>query len=334
MAPSVCIAVSEASQIGEVRREATRMAERAKLGPTEQGAVALAATELATNLSRYASSGRMFLQTIALGGRDYIELVATDSGPGMADVNQCVRDGFSTGGTSGTGLGAVKRLSAEFDIYSTPGRGTSVLARIGPRGHRTPPSRFRWGGLGTAAPLESVSGDAWEVAERDGAIALMIADGLGHGPVAAEASTRAVEAFAAHAFSGPATFCERTHQALAGTRGAAVALAHVSAGRTLTYAGVGNISGSIVSAERSRGLLSQNGTAGYQMRTVKSITHPWPEQGCLVMHSDGLTSRWSLADYPGLLRRHPTLIASTLFRDCVRGRDDATVVVIAEAPPA
>lgn len=332
MVPSVCIAVSDASQVGEVRREAARMADRAKLEPTAQGAVALAATELATNLSRYASSGRMFVQRVALDGRDYIELVATDGGPGMADVDQCVRDGYSTGGTSGTGLGAVKRLSAEFDIYSIPGRGTSVLTRIGPRGHRAPPSRFRWGGLGTAAPLETVSGDAWEVAERDGAIALMIADGLGHGVVAAEASTRAAEVFAAHAFAGPVTFCERTHEALAGTRGAAVALAHVSADLVLTYAGVGNISGSIVSPERSRGLLSQNGTAGFQMRTVKSVTQPWPEYGCLVMHSDGLTSRWSLADYPGLLRRHPMLIASTLYRDCVRGRDDATVVVIGEAP--
>jgi anti-sigma regulatory factor (Ser/Thr protein kinase) len=329
--PQLCLPVADSSQIGDVRRQATRLAELTGLSESQNGAVSIVATELATNLSRYATEGRVLLQALPSGSGEFVEILAVDRGPGM-DVDRCVRDGYSTGGTSGNGLGAVTRLSDEFDAYSTPTGGSVVMARLGPRPKRAAVnvSGFRWGAISIAAPNESVCGDAWCVAERDGEVAVMVADGLGHGIHAAEAAGRAAAVFPQHRFAGPVSFCEASHRALSGSRGAAVALAHVGGG-TVRFAGVGNIAGALVTPGGiGRGLMCQNGTVGFQMRPVKQLDYPWPEQGCLVMHSDGLTARWSLAAYPGLQRRHPALIAAVLYRDSVRGRDDATVVVVAE----
>ena len=105
-------------------------------------------------------------------------------------------------------------------------------------------------------------------------------------------------------------------------------MAHVSTSGRVRYAGVGNISGSILGGPSNRGLSSQNGTIGVQVRRVQEFQYEWPPRGVLVMHSDGLTNRWSLDAYQGLAARHPAIIAAALYRDCLRGRDDATVVVV------
>ena len=125
----------------------------------------------------------------------------------------------------------------------------------------------------------------------------------------------------------PREFIERAHSALAGSRGAAVAVAQVASDRTIRYAGCGNIAGALVDAVHSRGLVSQNGTLGVAIRTVQEQTYPWAS-GFLVMHSDGLTSRWNVEQYPGVFGRHPAIIAGLIYRDALRGRDDATVVVV------
>ena len=328
MTAHVSVTVSDASQVGEARRTAVRMAEEASLSETECGAVGVVVTELATNLSKYASNGRILLQVLRRPSGACIEVLAIDSGPGLTDVERCLRDGFSTSGTPGTGLGAVRRMAAEFDIYSVPGAGTVVLARVGAPCGRPVAGGYQWAGLSSPAPHELVCGDAWRVVEREGDIALLVADGLGHGPFAAEASDRAVEAFDAGAFDARDVFLERAHRALSGSRGAAIAAAHVARNAVVHYAGVGNIAGSVVTASQSRGMFSQNGTVGLQMRKAKQLDYEWPERALLIMHSDGVSNRWSLEAYEGLITRHPAVVAAVLLRDFGRGRDDATVVVV------
>jgi hypothetical protein len=94
------------------------------------------------------------------------------------------------------------------------------------------------------------------------------------------------------------------------------------------FAGFGNIAGTLVGGDRHKGLPSQNGTVGKELRKVSSTSAEWPDRGLLVMHSDGVNARWTLTSYPGLIVRHPAVIANVLCRDFLRGRDDATVVVI------
>lgn len=70
------------------------------------------------------------------------------------------------------------------------------------------------------------------------------------------------------------------------------------------------------------------------MRRRQAFTYPWSPDAVVVLHSDGLRTRWRLDAYPGLARRHPSLIAGVLYRDFARRRDDVTVLVVAAAPPS
>jgi anti-sigma regulatory factor (Ser/Thr protein kinase) len=328
MTAHVTVPVSEPSQVGEARRTAQRLAENAGLSEVECGTAAIVATELASNLSKFATGGRLLLQILRRPSGACIELLSIDSGPGVADVERCLRDGYSTSGTPGTGLGAVRRLATEFDIYSRVGGGTVVMARIGATCGAPVARGFQWAAVSSTAPNELVCGDAWRVSERDGEIALMVADGLGHGPLAAAAADLAGDVFDADGFDAPGAICDRAHRALLGSRGAALATAHVTRQAGVRYAGVGNIAGSLVSPVQSRGMASQNGTVGLQMRRVQQLDYEWPERALLIMHSDGVSNRWSLDAYEGLIGRHPAVVAAVLLRDFTRGRDDATIVVV------
>jgi hypothetical protein len=236
-------------------------------------------------------------------------------------------DGYSTGGTPGNGLGAVQRLATEFEVYSIQPSGTAIVALVGDR--RTPESGFvRWSCLSLPARGETVCGDAWRFSQQAGIAAFMIADGLGHGPDAAAASELAGTVFEGAPFGEVGEFIEQTHRSMVGTRGAAVAIARLD-GRngTLHYAGIGNISGTLISSSSRQGLSSQNGIVGARLPRTRSLEYAAPDSGVLIMHSDGLQTRWTLESYPGLARAHPALIAAVLFRDFFRGRDDVTVLV-------
>jgi len=330
-AGQVCVPVVEVSQVGEARRAAARIAQDAGFSGVRSGEVAIVATELATNLARYGQQGRLFVQPLSAGGVSIVELLAIDRGPGVADLSRILRDGFSSGGTAGTGLGAVRRLSATFDIHSTPGAGTAVLSRIAGEDEAPRTGRFEWAALSTAAANEHICGDAWRIAERDGVVAVMVADGLGHGPLAAEAALAAATAFEAHAFDDPAVFFEHAQSASAAGRGAAVAAGQILPSGVVKYAAIGNISGSIVSGTESRGLVSHNGIVGMPGRKAQTLEYRCPAGAMLIMHSDGLSSRWTLAAHDGLATHHPAIVAAVLHREYKRGSDDATVVVIRHA---
>ncbi len=176
---------------------------------------------------------------------------------------------------------------------------------------RRRPGAIEFAAISIPAPREEVCGDAWRIAERDGECAVLVVDGLGHGPLAAEAAALAAAEFDAGPFEEGPDLIERTHRALSGTRGAALAVAPDRGPACATPAS-GNISGVLAGGERSRGLASQNGTVGLQLRKVQPFDYQWPPRGLLVMHSDGLSNRWQLDTYPGLAQRHPAVVAGVL----------------------
>lgn len=323
------IHLTDSSHIGECRRVAQRIAESAQFSDVDCGRVGIIATELGTNLLRHAGQGRMIVQTIESTARTQLEILAIDHGPGIADVGLALRDGFSTGGTSGNGLGAIRRLSDQFDVYSQISRGTIVLSRInGPVKSEDCTEISVWCGISIPAPREFVCGDGWQIHDYEGRFSLMVVDGLGHGPEAARVAEMAMESFHSHRDKSVLTIFEETQRTLSGTRGAAMGLAVFVAGSSaLQFVGIGNIAGIIRTSEQSRGLCSQNGILGVQIRKVQQMEYPCDSDFLLIMHSDGLQSRWNLDDYPGLINCHPSIIAAMLYRDFVRGKDDVTVVV-------
>ena len=332
MSTAVRILVEENSKTAQARRTAREMA--LELGMDEGGAerVAIVATEACTNLLKHASGGQILLQTTTeeSDAIPALELLAVDQGPGMSNLEQCLQDGFSTGSSPGQGLGAIQRMSKQSDIYTLPGKGTAVLARwwLSQNGWK-PAGTFRLGAVNVSMPGEEVCGDAWGSARNGQDLVILVADGLGHGTEARLASTEAVRQLYDNPDLPPKALLTRIHQALRSTRGAAVAIAHIDGVRgKLTFAGVGNISARIYAGSQGRqNLVSLNGTAGHQCDRIQDFSYSWPEDGLLVLHSDGLSTGTGLETYTGLAARDPALIAGVLYRDFCRGRDDATVVV-------
>ena len=330
------IAIDDSSQIGEARRTAAAIATASGLTETDAGKLAIIATEAATNIATHATRGEIILRSVVTGGARAVDLIAIDSGPGITDVDRALGDGYSTSGTAGHGLGAMVRLATGFDIYTAPGAGTVLCARVESQPERSTTRRrpaFDIGVVRVAKRGEIECGDDWGiVVGDDGRASLVVADGLGHGGSAAEASRRAVAIAAEHAADDPAAVVAAMHAGLRSTRGAAVAVAElVLSERSIRYCGLGNISAAIAGPVASRSLVSHNGIVGHEMRKIQEFTYEWPTDALFVMHSDGVSARWDLSRYPGLVSRHPSVVAGVLYRDFSRGRDDALVVVVREA---
>jgi anti-sigma regulatory factor (Ser/Thr protein kinase) len=335
VAESLRYVIDENSKTAEVRRVARKMAGEIGLDETVAEHVCIVVTEACTNLLKHAGRGEMILRssTEGLEPSPLLEMMALDQGPGLNSLSDALRDGFSTGTSPGNGLGAIVRLSGDSDFYSIPKRGTAVLARwwtpVQPRVSALAVSPLRVSAMNVPKPGEDVSGDSWGSIQSGDDVVVLVADGLGHGVEASLASLEAVRMLRGNPDLAPKALLQRIHQALRSTRGAAVAIARINgAAGKLTFAGVGNISARIYSGVRPcQHLVSVNGTAGQQFETLREFSYPWPEDGLLQIHSDGLTTAAGLEDYPGLALRDPALIAAVLYRDFGRGRDDSTVVI-------
>ncbi|QBE62867.1 ATP-binding SpoIIE family protein phosphatase [Pseudoduganella lutea] len=332
-----CHTLADGSQVAAIRRIAVDLCQRLDFDETAAGEVAIVVTEAATNILKHAGHGEILLRPLFGRGVHGLEILALDNGPGIANVPASLADGRSTAGSYGVGLGAMRRLATDFDIYSAPGRGTVVMMAMWPRqltelspaeAARTAPA-LHWGAVCLPMHGEDLSGDSWALAHDATSATVMVADGLGHGPLAAMASELAATTVAQEPELPAGTLMEDMHAALRPTRGAAAAVARIDMlDETITFAGVGNIAAHLFSGDDRRQLVSHNGIVGSNVRKVQEFGAPWNPTAMLVLHSDGLGSRWRLEDYPGLAACHPAIVAGVLYRDFSRGRDDVTVLVV------
>lgn len=326
---NLLIPVDDASQVGAARRAVAEVSQNLGFGEHAAGRAAIVVTELATNLLRHARDGRILARAVQDGGQRALEILAVDSGPGMANVERCLRDGVSSGGTAGEGLGAVRRQADDFDIDSQVGAGTMVLARVREPSEAMP--TFRLGAICLPMDGEFACGDTWAWRPEEDGGALLVFDGLGHGVLAADASHAARAAFVELPPAAPVDTLQSMHARLAGTRGGAAAIARIDRRKgTLQFAGIGNIGATLLSGERRRGLPSHNGILGSGANRMQAFDYEWNPGDRLVMHSDGLKARWGVDAVPGIGHRDPSMVAALLYRDFTRGRDDLAVVVVGE----
>jgi anti-sigma regulatory factor (Ser/Thr protein kinase) len=303
----------------------------AGVSESDAGAFALIVTEAATNVARYAKEGLIIVRDARQVGAPYVEMIAVDKGEGIADMNRALADGYSSGGTAGKGLGAIRRMSHEFDIWTAPGLGTAVVARVPIRGARNErPGRV--GVVCTAFGNDAACGDSWLVEKTAAGTLVALADGLGHGIDAAAAADAAIGTILRRKNSSIAEMFQIVHGALRSTRGAAVQIAIIdSESGTLRSAGVGNISMSVNTHDGSKSVPSHPGIVGHQMGRLHEVTIPWSRESFLVTHTDGISARWRLDSYPAIRLRDPALAAAVLYRDYARENDDATVLTFREA---
>jgi anti-sigma regulatory factor (Ser/Thr protein kinase) len=330
MIETLAVRMTDSSKVAELRRMTLDYAKGLGWSEHDSGQAALIATEMGTNLIKHARDGAIVIMVDEVHSGTRLQLVSVDHGPGISDVEACLQDGYSTAGSPGTGLGAVRRMATSMDLFSAPGKGTVLSAELlGPaRASGIAPNGYSIAGVCIPCPGESVSGDGWDYSIRDGALFIMVCDGLGHGIFAAEATKLAIAAFRREPAASVTDYLARIHEALRTTRGAAAAVVMIDrrAGKA-RFCGIGNIAGSIVIGHDVRHMVSHNGILGHAAPRIAEFTYPWNDACQLVMHSDGLSGRWRADEWPGLWQRSPALIAGALCRDWDRGRDDVTAVI-------
>jgi anti-sigma regulatory factor (Ser/Thr protein kinase) len=334
--------VEDASAVPACRKAVQIMAERLRFPASRIGQLAIAVTEAASNLHKHAEQGSLLLCVNRDGQPPGIDLVTIDAGPGVRDVSAAVRDGHSTAGTLGVGLGAIQRLADFADLYSRPGRGTSLVARFLPGGNIPPRPPLLIGGLpappyppgppwgaGLVRPItgETECGDAYGAVQAGGEVTAVLCDGLGHGPLAAAAAAAGVAAVLDDPAGEPAALLERVHRRMSGTRGGAVGIVRFG-GQQARFAGLGNVAASIVSGGTRKSMVSIPGIAGHQARTIRQFEYEAPPGSAVILHSDGISNRWEAAALPRIEARDPLLIAAVLLAQAGIHRDDAGILVL------
>lgn len=316
--------VEDPSAAAACRAAAAALAGRLQFPETRTSQLALAATEAATNLHKHAVQGSMLLRILRDSGQAGIEMVTIDAGPGLRDAEAALRDGHSTSGSLGIGLGAIRRMADFYDVYSVPGHGTALVARFWPA---PPPGPARYAGLTRPISGETECGDVFGAAETENGVTGVLCDGLGHGPLAARAAAEAVAVVMEDPAASPAALLERVHRRIAHTRGGAIAVVQ-AAGTHVRLAGLGNITAVILTDGARRGMISVPGIAGHQARALRQFDYTAPPGAAIVLHSDGVSGRWDASALPGLNLRDPLVVAASLLARAGTHRDDAGVLVL------
>lgn len=356
---TLCLSINDKSHIADARRQVASLVHYGDFTESDNGRIALIITELATNILKHAGQGNILVQSVSStrtftsdGSSPYgltetgadligLDIISIDNGKGMRDPDACIEDGYSTAGSQGTGLGAIMRQSDAFHTFSMHGEGSIIHARvIGERSAKQMSKeaneprhnglRITASGINVPYKDEDVSGDSWGCKSTRNGLAVMLADGIGHGQDAHLASRTAVDTFQRSESSSPSGLLGDVHDALGPTRGAATSVAVWSVEKeTLTFCGIGNVSGSISDHHHhNRKMMTFNGTLGHNVGRYHDLNYPIAQDGVFVLHSDGLTANWSFHRYPGLAEMPAIVIAAVLFRDFSRRRDDACVVVV------
>jgi anti-sigma regulatory factor (Ser/Thr protein kinase) len=338
------IPLTHEAQIGMARRHITRLALEVGLSELQLAEVEVVIKELGSNALKFArGTGRLYYASAdeRLEPRG-IEIIYLDKGPGIEDTATAISDGFSTTGSLGAGLGAIKRMSDEFYIYSALDTATRRLPLYGRTTHGTaivlrkrvdrnsePPHEVPglWAGMTRPAEGNTDNGDAYLIRATEGRLVLAAIDGLGHGKAANESARAATAAIEKNITQPIEAIVWAAHEALRLMRGAVMGLAAIDrAAGTIEYAGIGNTDMRILGGRERLRFISLNGTLGSRVDRVKVFKESLPKVATLIMATDGISERWDAENYPGLLGLHPQLFCATVLRDFSRPNDDATIL--------
>ncbi len=337
--------IRDEPQVGVARRAVHDFAERNGFGETALEQIKIVVQEIGTNAVRYATDGGWLHYSEPVGTNKGLELFYWDKGPGIYNLDQAINDGVSTSGSLGSGLGSIRRLFDEFEVYSTvrttsrltrrrSSHGTSLLARkwLGA------PRRVTQGGSEVGRRIgvwsrphqdETLNGDGYFMQTRDDRTLVAVIDGLGHGAGAKEATDVAIGVLEEWKGEGVDEVLMAVHDALRATRGAVMGAAIIDrADELIHFAGVGNISARAFETPIRFQPLSTNGTLGARLGRLRVWSERWVDGATFVMASDGISETWEIQSYPDLLKKSPQLLAGVLMRDYGRETDDATVLVV------
>ncbi len=300
----------------------------------ESEQIALVTTELATNLVKHAGGGSIRFSLLEEQGRIGIQIESEDSGPGISNFEQALRDGYSTKRTLGTGLGTVNRFMDELEFRPGSHSGLHILCQR----WRRPPSHapgshwLEFGAATRACRLAVDNGDTFVLRQWEGYALAGVIDGLGHGPLAKRASNTARQYIEQHFDQPLESIFRGVGRACQSTRGVVMGLARFDATRhKLAVANIGNIEIRLLGGAEPFRPMVRRGVLGLNAPKPLITEHPWTAASVLAIHSDGLRTSWRAEDIPDMARHAPGVIALELLRQAGKIEDDATVVVARSA---
>jgi anti-sigma regulatory factor (Ser/Thr protein kinase) len=313
-----------------LKKEIHALAISAGFGEQRVGEIDIVVAEMASNLVKHAEDGQILVRLMEESQQQGIEIISIDNGQGMADVNRMVADGFSTKNTLGHGLGAMKRLADEFQVFSQKDWGTIILARIFteelPRFQKPPAAEIKT--IVLPKPGEEQCGDGYSSIITKDFVKIFLGDGLGHGKEAAQAVEKAIDAFMNCTENDPAEIIRYINGEVRKTRGlvGTVAIFDLKE-KKWKICGVGNISTRIIGHNISKTCMAYNGIIGLNLpRTLNAQDIEHEKGQCLIMCSDGLKSRWETIKYPGVIRYDLSVLSAALWKDFARHTDDMSVL--------
>ncbi|MFC5409505.1 ATP-binding protein [Larkinella bovis] len=329
--PHVRFLATDRSYLSIAKKGINQLANQVGFKPQRIGEIDLIVAEIASNLVKHGGGGEILVRHFITSNNAGLEIISIDNGPGIADPNRMMQDGISTAGTLGSGLGAIKRLSDQFQLYSTKGWGTILLARIfkNPVPDEPPTGGFTFRSILVPKPGEVVCGDGCYVKRTSEHIKLFLGDGLGHGPEANRAVQEAIKAFRICPYHSPVDIVRHMHQSVNKTRGlVGSVVVYDSQSQQWHWCGVGNIVTRIAGPVTAKNLLSYNGIVGMNLPgTMHNHLLPLERGQLLIMGSDGLQSRWDHSKYPQIHRYDLTILAAALYKDYARQTDDTSVFI-------
>jgi hypothetical protein len=291
----------------------------------------LVASELATNLIKHAG-GRGVIQVWQQPG-GVLDLVSFDYGPGMENPRLARRDGFSTAGTLGKGLGSMERLSDAFGLYSRCARaakadrwhGTTVWCRFA---RETPAGASRLGLFVRSLAYDRHNGDHIYVHWTTERLRLVHLDGLGHG-AEADKATAHLAPQVEEAADLDVLMRELDRRLASGSRGAvAIACELAPATGTLRMLGVGDMAAHVCQGGEIQHFSFAPGVLGREHKTPRATDVLLPRGALLVSTSDGIRRGWDETTFPGLCQQHPQLVAYVLGNAMARLTDDQSVCAL------
>ena len=331
------IDVRDEASVSVARERARALGAAAGLDREAIESLAIVVSELGVNQLRHARLGELALGPTSRGGVPGVEVVALDSGFGIADPTAALRGARErpAGASLGAGLAGVLRLADEVDVAVRWGAGTCVWAR---KFARVPPRRSEVAIVSRPCEGEAVCGDEATFTRIGDVVVVGGADGLGHGHAAREASLRATAVLRAEVDralaerAAPDALLREIDVALRGTRGAVMAVARIDPDRrTIEQASLGNVSAQLVRPSGSHRFGSLAGVLGTRrpgpMPALPLEATPTAPGDALVLFTDGLSTRATLADDHDLARQHPLVIAHQMILRFGRRNDDALVLV-------
>lgn len=331
--PHVLFPLSDRSYVSLLKKDIKKIAEQIGFDAKRLAEIAIIVSEIASNLIKHTKGGSILVKHVVNGESEGIEIISIDNGPGMLNPAMMLKDGVSTTNTLGQGLGAIKRLSDNFDIYSVPKWGTILLSRVFTNTDAKDllsKEIFISSTIMVSKNGEEFCGDGYKILTKKNTCQILAFDGLGHGPEAQKANEAAVKSFTETKNLDTAEKLKVMHRSIRHTRGGVgMAFSIDLKNQSLSYCGVGNISARVLSEGRLKSCISHNGIVGHTFpNSLKSNSISYGKEDFLIITSDGITSRWDVGALANILKHDIAIVTAGLYKDFCRGNDDSLVMIV------